>query len=117
GRANGGRDPMLASQRSPWLFDGVISQNPGFNLPQAGLAEVWNEQVLGTLATSRGANGQPLIPDTFPPPALQVASAAILSACDALDGLVDGIIDNYHACTNKTVFPALANYTCGIGPH
>ena len=117
GCSNGGRDAMVASQKFPWLFDGVISQNPGFNLPQAGLAEAWNEQVLGTLATSKDANGQPFIPDTFPPQDLQVASAAILSACDALDGLVDGIIDNYHACTDKKVFPALANYTCGIGPH
>jgi feruloyl esterase len=117
GCSNGGRDAMVASQRSPWLFDGVISQNPGFNLPQAGLAEAWNEQVLGTLSTSKDVNGQPFIPDTFPQQDLQVASAAILSACDALDGLVDGIIDNYHACTAKKVYPALASYTCGTGSH
>ena len=46
-----------------------------------------------------------------------MASAAILSACDALDGLVDGIIDNYHACTARKVYPALASYTCGTGSH
>ena len=97
GCSNGGRDAMVASQRSPWLFDGVISQNPGFNLPQAALAEAWNQQALGTLATSKDFSGQPFIPDTFPQQDLQVASAAILSACDALDGLVDGIVDNYHA--------------------
>jgi hypothetical protein len=117
GCSNGGRDAMVASQRSPWLFDGVIAQNPGFNLPQAGLAEAWNEQALGALATSKDVNGQPYIPDTFPSQDLEVASAAILSACDALDGLVDGIIDNYHACTAKKVFPALASYTCGSGSH
>lgn len=117
GCSNGGRDAMMASQRFPWLFDGVISQNPGFNLPQAALAEAWNEQVLGTLATSKDVNGQPFIPDTFPVQDLQVASAAILSACDALDGLVDGIVDNYHACTAKKVYPALASYTCGTGSH
>lgn len=117
GCSNGGRDGMVASQRSPWLFDGVISQNPGFNLPQAGLAEAWNEQVLGALATSKDVNAQPFIPDTFPSQDLEVASAAILSACDALDGLVDGIIDNFHACTAKKVYPALASYTCGTGLH
>ncbi|WP_315833725.1 tannase/feruloyl esterase family alpha/beta hydrolase [Bradyrhizobium prioriisuperbiae] len=117
GCSNGGRDAMVASQRFPWLFDGVISQNPGFNLPQAGLAEAWNEQVLGKLATKTDVNGQPFIPDTFPSQDLQVASAAILGACDALDGLVDGIIDNYHTCTAKKVFPALASYTCGTGTH
>ena len=117
GCSNGGRDAMVASQKFPWLFDGVISQNPGFNLPQAGLAEAWNEQVLGTLATSKDINGQPFIPTTFPSQDLEVASAAILSACDALDGLVDGIIDNYHACTANKVYPALANYICGTGLH
>jgi len=117
GCSNGGRDAMKASQKFPWLFDGVIAQNPGFNLPQAAVAEAWNEQVLGTLATSLDINGQPYIPDTFPSQDLAVASAAILSACDALDGLVDGIIDNFHACTNKKVYPALDAYTCGTGTH
>ena len=36
-----------------------------------------------------------------------VASAAILQACDALDGLIDGIVDNYHACSNRRVYAAL----------
>jgi hypothetical protein len=117
GCSNGGRDGMVASQKFPNLFDGVVSQNPGFNLPQAGIGEAWNEQALASLATHTDANGQPYIPDTFPPQDLEVASAAILSACDALDGLVDGIIDNYHACTKDKVFPALAAYTCGTGVH
>jgi feruloyl esterase len=117
GCSNGGRDAMVASQRSPWLFDGVISQNPGFNLPQAAIAEAWNEQALAPLATKQDVNGQPFIPDTFPSQDLAVASAAILSACDALDGLVDGIIDNFHACSNRKVFAALAAFTCGTGTH
>jgi feruloyl esterase len=117
GCSNGGRDGMVATQRFPELFDGVVSQNPGFNLPQAAVAEAWNEQVLGTLATSTSFNGQPYVGDTFPPQDLEVASAAILSACDALDGLVDGIIDNIHACTNERVYPALAAFTCGTGTH
>ena len=36
----------------PELFDGVISQNPG-HLPQAAVAEAWNEQALAPLATYR----------------------------------------------------------------
>ncbi|MGA9034902.1 MAG: tannase/feruloyl esterase family alpha/beta hydrolase, partial [Pseudolabrys sp.] len=117
GCSNGGRDGMVASQKFPELFDGVISQNPGFNLPQAAVAEAWNEQALAPLATHTDVNGQPYIPDTFPPQDLEVASAAILNACDALDGLVDGIIDDYHACTKEKVFPALDAYTCGKGQH
>ncbi|HUK41683.1 MAG TPA: tannase/feruloyl esterase family alpha/beta hydrolase, partial [Candidatus Acidoferrales bacterium] len=117
GCSNGGRDGMVASQKFPELFDGVVAQNPGYNLPQAGIAEAWNEQVLASLATSLDVNGQPFIPDTFPSQDLEVASAAILKACDALDGLVDGIIDNYQACTNKRVYNSLADFTCGTGTH
>ena len=67
GCSNGGRDGMVASQKFPELFDGIVSQNPGFNLPQAGIAEAWNEQALAPLATHADVNGQPYIPDTFPP--------------------------------------------------
>jgi hypothetical protein len=117
GCSNGGRDAMVASQRLPLLFDGVVAQNPGFNLPQVGIAEAWNEQALAPLATTKDVNGQPFVADTLQPQDLEVASAAILGACDALDGLVDGIIDNFHACTNNKVFPALAAFTCGTGAH
>ena len=115
GCSNGGRDGMVALERFPKLFDGVIAGNPGFDLPRAALAEVWNEQVLAPLATRFDESNQPYIPDTFPPQDLEVASAAILSACDDLDGLVDGIIDNFPACTNARVYPALKAYTCSPG--
>jgi feruloyl esterase len=74
--------------------------------------------VLAPLATRIDVNGNPYLPDTFPSQDLMVASGAILSACDALDGLVDGIVDNYRACTNRRVFPALDAFTCSpTGSH
>jgi Tannase and feruloyl esterase len=112
GCSNGGRDAMVAAQRTPYMFDGLVAGNPGFDLPRAGVAEAWNEQQLAPLAISTDSNGQPYLPPTFQPQDLEVASAAILSACDRLDGLVDGIIDNYSACTNERVYPALAAFTC-----
>lgn len=118
GCSNGGRDAMVAAQREPNMFDGLVAGNPGFDLPRAGVAEAWNEQQLAPLATSTDTNGQPYLPPTFQAQDLEVASAAILSACDRLDGLVDGIIDNYAACTNDRVYPALAAYTCSAnGAH
>jgi len=117
GCSDGGREAMMASQRFPSLFDGIIAANPGFNLPQAGIAEAWNEQALAPLATSVDGNGQPDVATTFPSQDLAVASAAILSACDALDGLVDGIVDDYAACTDRVVYPALDAYTCSPTGH
>lgn len=115
GCSNGGRDAMVAAYREPHMFDGIVAGNPGFDLPRAGIAEAWNEQQLAPLATSTDSNEQPYLPPTFPAQDLEVASAAILSACDGLDGLVDGIIDDYTACTNIVVYPALAAYTCSPG--
>jgi hypothetical protein len=118
GCSDGGRDAMVAAQREPDMFDGLVAGNPGFDLPRAGVAEAWNEQQLAPLATSTDSNGQPYLPPTFQSQDLEVGSAAILSACDALDGLVDGIIDDYLACTNEKVYPALAAYTCSAnGAH
>src|SRR5258708_24460708 len=68
GCSNGGRDGMVASQKFPWLFDGVISQNPGFTLPQAGIAGARDGQALAPLATSEAVHGQPFTPHTFPSP-------------------------------------------------
>ena len=118
GCSNGGRDGMVASQREPNMFDGILAGNPGFDLPRAAVAEAWNEIQLAPLATSTDSNGQPYVGDTLQPQDLEVASAAILSACDALDGLVDGIIDDYSDCTDKLVFPALDEFTCSpTGDH
>jgi hypothetical protein len=118
GCSNGGRDGMVSSQKFPDTFDGIVSGNAGFDLPRAGIAEAWNEQVLAPLATRTDVNGQPYIPDTFPPQDLLVVSAVVLNACDALDGLVDGIVDNYPACTNEVVFPVLDAFTCSAtGAH
>lgn len=118
GCSNGGRDAMIAAQREPDFFDGIIAGNPGFDLPRAAVAEAWNEVQLAPLATTLDLNGQPYVGNTFEPQDLAVASAAILSACDALDGLVDGIVDNYTACTNARVYPALETFTCSAkGSH
>ena len=98
GCSNGGRDGLAAAQRIPNQYNGIVSGNPGVDLPRAGIAEAWNEQQLAKLATETDVNGEPYLPDTFPPQDLEVASAAILHACDGLDVLVDGIIANPLAC-------------------
>jgi feruloyl esterase len=117
GCSNGGRDAFVQTQRYPDNYDGVIAANPGFDLPRAAVAEAWNEQALVPLATTTDSNGQPNITQTLQSQDLEVASAAILEACDGLDGLVDGIIDDYTACTTQLVQRHLANYTCGTGTH
>jgi hypothetical protein len=112
GCSNGGRQGMIASQRFPTYFDGIVIGAPGFNLPKAAVAEAWNEQALAPLATSLSLQGQPYLVDTFSDADLLLAGNAILAACDALDGLADGIVANPGACTNNLVYPELQKVQC-----
>jgi pimeloyl-ACP methyl ester carboxylesterase len=112
GCSNGGREAMVASQRYPDMFDGIVALNPGLDLPKVAVTGAWIAQSFAPLATRTDINGNPYIPDTFPPQDVMVASAAILQACDALDGLVDGIVDNYPACSNRRVYAAFDQFTC-----
>ena len=68
---------MVASQRFPTYFDGIVAGNPGFDLPQAAVAEAWNDQALAPLATRTDTSGSPYIPDTFPPGDLQLGRLEI----------------------------------------
>ena len=49
---------------------------------------------------------------TFTDEDLALVSGAVLGACDALDGLADGMIDNFPACTRDLVAKKLAEVTC-----
>ena len=112
GCSNGGRQGMVISRRFPTYFDGIVAGSPGFNLPKAAVAEAWNEQALAPLATETSTNGQPYLPNTFSDPDLQLAAVAINAACDGLDSLIDGIVDNYAACTDEVVYPKLEALIC-----
>ena len=112
GCSNGGRQGMVASQRFPTYFNGIIAGAPGFNLPQAAMTGAWMVQALAPLATKLSAQGQPYLPDTFSGDDLTLARNAILAACDSLDGASDGIVGNYGPCTNALVYPQLEKIQC-----
>ena len=112
GCSNGGRQGMVASQRFPAHFDGIVAGAPGFNLPKAALVGPWNAQVLAPLAVRSSTQGQPYLPDVFSDADLTLARRAILAACDGLDGTADGISGNPEACTTEKVSPELKAVTC-----
>ena len=116
GCSEGGREAMMVSQRFANEFDGVLACSPGFRLPKAAFyGETWDTQVFANLAKQQGIydrNGEPLLSKTFTDEDLDLAAQAVLGACDALDGLEDGIIDNFPACTDAVVAPKLAAVTC-----
>ena len=98
---------MVASQRFPDYFDGIVAGALGFNLPRAAVAEAWNEQALAPLATRLDANGQPYLPDTFSDADLLLIRNATLAACDGLDGLADGLVDNNNRACRRSRWSVL----------
>jgi feruloyl esterase len=87
GCSTGGKEGLMEAQRYPDDYDG-INVGGSANFDQIGnrVQYVWNGQV-----TFGG--GVPLAGAT-----LTLINQAVLAKCDALDGVVDGVLDNPLAC-------------------
>jgi feruloyl esterase len=115
GCSEGGREGMMLSQRYPSQFDGILACSPGFNLPRAAVAEAWDSQAFADVARKNqlvDPNRQPFVNRTFTDEDLSLVSRAVLEACDAMDGAVDGMVQNFLACTTSAVSPKLSAITC-----
>lgn len=97
GCSNGGREAMMAAQRYPTEFDGIVAGNPGFRLTYAGVGEAWDNQQLLRLAPSN-AQGEKIVANAFTQAELDLVSRAILARCDARDGLADGLVNAWEQC-------------------
>lgn len=97
GCSNGGRQGMLAAQRFPTLFDGIIAGDPGFHLTRAAIAEAWDNMALLAIAP-KDDSSKPIFSQALTGADLTLISKAVLDACDANDGLTDGLIDSGVAC-------------------
>ena len=97
GCSNGGREAMIAAQRYPLLFDGVIAANPGFRLSRAAVAQQWDAQQL-LQAAPVNASGEKILSQALTQADLDLVSQAIAARCDARDGLQDGIVNAWESC-------------------
>lgn len=98
GTSNGGRHGMVAAARDTGRYDGILATTPGYNLPLAAVAQVWGAQQFATVARSKKADGVPDLETSFTPAEMQLVSTSILDRCDALDGLRDGIVQDFAGC-------------------
>jgi feruloyl esterase len=107
GESQGGREGLEALSRYPDDYDGVLSR-----VPLAYFAGLLFDP------TVKGVTQLP--PGTWVPPAKSAAiGAEVLRLCDVLDGLADGVINNYVAC-NRLLDPdvtpnPLAHIRCPNG--
>ncbi len=97
GCSNGGRQAMMAAQRFPLEFDGIVAGDPGFRLSHAAIAEAWDTESFNSVAPTDDA-GHPILSEAFSQDDLDLVSKAVLDQCDALDGIKDGEINNIAAC-------------------
>lgn len=96
GCSNGGRHTMVAASRYADEYDGFFAASPGFNLPQAAVAQLWGAQQYATI--SDYVNGRPNISTSFSAGDQGLVSNAILAACDNYDGVADGMVSDPLAC-------------------
>lgn len=108
GCSNGGREALIAAERFPALFDGVIAGNPGFHLSHAAIAQAWDTQTF-LAAAPRDAQNKPVLANALTPAEMDLLAGEILTQCDALDGARDGQIDAMNACHFQVEKLACAN--------
>ena len=88
GCSKGGQQALMEAQRYPDDFDGIVAGNPANDWTRfyAG-AHLWY-----SLATLRE-------PESYIPPAkLPLLADAVNAACDAQDGIADGVLDDPRQC-------------------
>ncbi|NBS74509.1 MAG: tannase/feruloyl esterase family alpha/beta hydrolase [Betaproteobacteria bacterium] len=115
GCSEGGREALLMSQRFPEHYDGIISGAPVLHLPLGPMSGIYTTQLFAGLAKKQGhilSNGDPAIGMTYSDQDLMLVRKAVLDACDAEDGLKDGIVDHQTACTAEKVSPQLTAMQC-----
>jgi tannase/feruloyl esterase len=89
GCSAGGRQALLEAQRFPDDFNGIVAGAPAINTtPMYQAARMWVPS-----ATLKDPASY------IPPGKYPMIHQAVVNACDALDGLKDGLIDDPRHCT------------------
>ena len=97
GCSTGGRQGYVLAQELGRELDGILANAPAIYWTRFQTAQMWGQIVMKDLV------GGPI-----PGAKLAQTTASAVAACDAADGVVDGVIDEPRACT----FSAKAN-VCG----
>lgn len=91
GCSTGGRQALIAAQRYPEEFDGIVGGAPAHNLTGLAVEQNWS---LRQFLPNRGTPGA----GTITAAQARALKSAALAKCDAADGVTDGLIDNPLAC-------------------
>jgi len=84
GCSNGGREGLMEAERFPQDYQGILVGSPVINATHALTAALYN------MPSSRAAH--------IPPNKIPAIAAAVIAACDAQDGVRDGILNEPRKC-------------------
>jgi feruloyl esterase len=87
GCSTGGKEGLMEAQRYPDDYDGIVVGTPNFAQIHNRAQYVWNAQA--TFANPE---------TTLSGAKLPLINNATVAACDAIDGIVDGVIDDPRSC-------------------
>ncbi|CAK7210090.1 hypothetical protein SCUCBS95973_000674 [Sporothrix curviconia] len=93
GCSTGGRQGMMEAQQYPSDFDGILAASPAINWDRLLAAMLWPFSVLQQQFPPGGTG------EVVPQCVLDAFQGGVLSACDALDGVTDGVIAQPGLCT------------------
>jgi feruloyl esterase len=91
GCSRGGGQALMEAQRFPTDFDGIVAGAPAYDWTGFAAQMVRNAQVAFP-------DPNRLETHTFTPDTMKMIEARVLEACDAIDGLKDGIMNDPRQC-------------------
>lgn len=97
GGSEGGREGLMMAQRYPADFDGIVSVVPV--IYWTGLFHGFVEATQAQLDQQAGHSGVPS--GALSATKIRLLANAVNTACDALDGLADGLVNHYAACREQ----------------
>ncbi|HEV2701332.1 MAG TPA: DUF6351 family protein [Steroidobacteraceae bacterium] len=97
GCSTGGREAMISAQRYPKQFDGIVAGSPAMRTNYSNLALRWVNTSLNASAP-KDAQGHFLTTQALSDSDRKLVVDGLLKACDALDGVRDGMIFDTKGC-------------------
>ncbi len=98
GCSTGGREGLASAQRFPLIFDGIIVGAPAMRTSRSNMSLAQKTVAMNRIS-QKAADGTPDRSTAFSDADRDLIMQGILKACDGLDGLEDGMIQNTAACT------------------
>ncbi|HEX2542440.1 MAG TPA: tannase/feruloyl esterase family alpha/beta hydrolase [Caldimonas sp.] len=102
GCSTGGRQGMRMAQDFPGDYDGILAGAPAFHWDRFQAAQIWPQVVM------RSETGGPIAAAKQ-----TLASNAAVAACDASDGVADGVLEDPRTCAyNPANDPTITRSNC-----